>query len=35
MNPRSRVDNNLDLDVARGFGREWSTFRQDKDHLSQ
>lgn len=26
---------NLDLDVARGFGREWSTFRQDADHLTQ
>jgi SAM-dependent methyltransferase len=29
------MDNNLDLRVARGFGREWSTFRQDTDHLSQ
>jgi ubiquinone/menaquinone biosynthesis C-methylase UbiE len=28
-------NNNLDLRVARGFGREWSTFRQDSDHLSQ
>jgi ubiquinone/menaquinone biosynthesis C-methylase UbiE len=28
-------DNNLDPQVARGFGREWSTFRQDTDHLSQ
>jgi len=26
---------NLDLKVASGFGREWSTFRQDADHLSQ
>jgi len=26
---------NLDLKVARGFGQEWSTFRQDTDHLSQ
>lgn len=26
---------NLDLKVARGFGQEWSTFRQDADHLSQ
>jgi len=26
---------NLDLKVARGFGREWSTFRQDANHLSQ
>ncbi len=29
------LDDNLDLGVARGFGREWSTFRQDDDHLSQ
>jgi ubiquinone/menaquinone biosynthesis C-methylase UbiE len=29
------VDKNLDPKVARGFGREWSTFRQDTDHLSQ
>src|SRR5271167_4614969 len=28
-------DNNVDQRVARGFGREWSTFRQDEDHLSQ
>ena len=35
MDPRSRVSNNLDLKVARGFGQEWSTFRQDTDHLSQ
>jgi SAM-dependent methyltransferase len=28
------TDNNLDPRVARGFGREWSTFRQDPDHLS-
>ncbi|MFZ3336442.1 MAG: methyltransferase domain-containing protein [Xanthobacteraceae bacterium] len=26
--------NNVDPQVARGFGREWSTFRQDTDHLS-
>jgi ubiquinone/menaquinone biosynthesis C-methylase UbiE len=26
--------NNLDPSVARGFGQEWSTFRQDSDHLS-
>jgi ubiquinone/menaquinone biosynthesis C-methylase UbiE len=32
---RTKADNNLDLQVARGFGREWSTFRQDSDHLSQ
>lgn len=35
MDPRSSVDNNLDLKVARGFGREWSTFRQDKTNLPQ
>ena len=29
------TDNNIDLRVASGFGREWSTFRQDADHLSQ
>jgi len=28
------ANNNLDPRVARGFGDEWSTFRQDKDHLS-
>src|SRR5689334_13223166 len=28
------ADDNLDTRVARGFGREWSTFRQDTDHLS-
>ena len=27
--------NNADSEVLRGFGREWSTFRQDADHLSQ
>src|SRR5580658_6364615 len=36
--PRSSMpnsaDNNLDPQVARGFGQEWSTFRQDADHLS-
>lgn len=31
---RATVDNNVDPDVARGFGEEWSTFRQDEDHLS-
>ncbi len=35
MNPHGSVSNNLDLKVARGFGQEWSTFRQDQDHLSQ
>jgi ubiquinone/menaquinone biosynthesis C-methylase UbiE len=29
------TDNNVDLRVASGFGREWSTFRQDTDHLSR
>jgi len=28
------ADNNLNPQVARGFGQEWSTFRQDADHLS-
>ena len=32
---RTNADSNLDLRVTRGFGREWSTFRQDSDHLSQ
>jgi ubiquinone/menaquinone biosynthesis C-methylase UbiE len=32
---RISANNNLDPRVARGFGREWSTFRQDEDHLSQ
>jgi ubiquinone/menaquinone biosynthesis C-methylase UbiE len=31
----ARADNNVDLRVTRGFGQEWSTFRQDPDHLSQ
>ena len=31
---RAAADNNVDPDVARGFGEEWSTFRQDEDHLS-
>jgi SAM-dependent methyltransferase len=34
-NMQASADNNIDLRVARGFGREWSSFRQDKDHLSQ
>ncbi len=29
------ADNNVDPRVARGFGEEWSTFRQDEDHLSE
>lgn len=29
------ADNNVDPQVARGFGEEWSTFRQDEDHLPQ
>jgi len=32
---QAEVDNNLDVQVTRGFGREWSTFRQGPDHLSQ
>jgi ubiquinone/menaquinone biosynthesis C-methylase UbiE len=28
------ANNNVDPQVARGFGEEWSTFRQDEDHLS-
>ncbi|HTE77089.1 MAG TPA: methyltransferase domain-containing protein [Xanthobacteraceae bacterium] len=32
---QASADNNIDLRVARGFGREWSSFRQDEDHLSQ
>ena len=31
---RLSAENNVDPQVARGFGREWSTFRQDTDHLS-
>jgi SAM-dependent methyltransferase len=29
------ADDNVDLRVTQGFGREWSSFRQDIDHLSQ
>jgi SAM-dependent methyltransferase len=29
------TEENLDPRVTRGFGREWSSFRQDPDHLSQ
>jgi ubiquinone/menaquinone biosynthesis C-methylase UbiE len=29
------ANNNVDPQVARGFGQEWSTFRQDYEHLSQ
>jgi len=29
------ADHNVDPQVARGFGEEWSTFRQDEDHLSE
>jgi ubiquinone/menaquinone biosynthesis C-methylase UbiE len=29
------TEENLDPRVARGFGREWSTFRQDSYHLTQ
>jgi ubiquinone/menaquinone biosynthesis C-methylase UbiE len=35
MDSPTSTDNNHDLQVTRGFGREWSTFRQDSDHLSQ
>src|ERR1700722_9999821 len=35
MNLPSGASDNLDLKVARGFGEEWSTFRQDEDHLSE
>jgi SAM-dependent methyltransferase len=35
LSMHTKADNNLDLQVTRGFGREWSTFRQDSDHLSQ
>jgi ubiquinone/menaquinone biosynthesis C-methylase UbiE len=35
MGPSSSANNNVDHQVARGFGEEWSTFRQDEDHLSQ
>src|SRR5215469_4561796 len=35
MNSSTGTENNVDVRVARGFGREWSTFRQDVDHLSQ
>jgi ubiquinone/menaquinone biosynthesis C-methylase UbiE len=31
----ANTDNNLDLQVTSGFGQEWSTFRQDEDHLSR
>jgi ubiquinone/menaquinone biosynthesis C-methylase UbiE len=31
---RATANNNVDPAVARGFGEEWSTFRQDEDHLS-
>jgi hypothetical protein len=29
------TDNTPDPRVARGFGQDWSTFRQDEDRLSQ
>src|SRR5262249_17409459 len=35
MDGPASTDNNLDLEVTRGFGREWSAFRQDSNHLSQ
>lgn len=30
----SALERNVDPDVARGFGEEWSTFRQDSDNLT-
>jgi SAM-dependent methyltransferase len=35
VNSPDSLGDNLDLQVTRGFSREWSTFRQDTDHLSQ
>ena len=35
MDSPASTDNNLDLEVTRGFGREWLAFRQDSNHLSQ
>src|ERR1700758_3867175 len=35
LSMHASAGNNIDLRVARGFGREWSTFRQDEDHLSR
>jgi ubiquinone/menaquinone biosynthesis C-methylase UbiE len=35
LSMHAKADNNLDLQVTRGFGQEWSTFRQDEDHLSR
>jgi ubiquinone/menaquinone biosynthesis C-methylase UbiE len=32
---KNNARNNVDPAVARGFGDEWSTFRQDQNHLSQ
>jgi ubiquinone/menaquinone biosynthesis C-methylase UbiE len=34
-NMQVNAPDNVDPRVARGFGREWSTFRQDTGHLSQ
>jgi ubiquinone/menaquinone biosynthesis C-methylase UbiE len=34
-NQRTGAGNNLDPEVARGFGREWSKFRQDEISLPQ
>ena len=31
---RANTDRNVDINVARGFGKEWSTFRQGEDSLS-
>jgi len=35
MDSPTRTDNNLDVRVASGFGREWSTFRQESDRFSE
>ena len=29
------TDRNVDANVARGFGKEWSTFRQSEENLSR
>src|SRR5262249_2233590 len=34
MDGPASTDNNLDLEVTRGFGREWSAFRQDSHPLA-
>lgn len=32
---QARSDRNIDPEVVRGFGQEWSTFRQDEESLSR